>query len=158
MLELGGTEQSIILSEYASGILETDVLDPNDISPVLQGLYGEVGGIMATAKKHAREKNAYPGHKRAAEEEFGDTLWYFASLCRRLNLPVDIIFDEAVEGGDFKKVSVASDLSIGGLAHISVPPVVGSMDDTLMRLGQVAAALLEPPQNRGKMIAFAKWQ
>ena len=63
-------EGSLLLSDYAAGIAATDVLNPNDFNPVLQGLYGEVGGIMATAKKHVRDKSAYPGYKRAAEEEF----------------------------------------------------------------------------------------
>ena len=74
---------SLLLADYAAEIADTDVLDPSEISPILQGLYGEVGGIMSTAKKHIREKSAYPGFRRAAEEEFGDTLWYLAALCRR---------------------------------------------------------------------------
>ena len=72
---------SILLSQYAAQVADTDVLDPSDIAPILQGLFGEVGGIMSTAKKHIREKSAYPGFKRAAEEEFGDTLWYLTALC-----------------------------------------------------------------------------
>jgi NTP pyrophosphatase (non-canonical NTP hydrolase) len=74
---------SVSIADYEAGVAETDVLDPNDLSPILQGLYGEVGGIMSTAKKHIREGDAYPGFARAAEEEFGDTLWYLAALCRR---------------------------------------------------------------------------
>ncbi|HMV59570.1 MAG TPA: hypothetical protein PKD38_20430, partial [Nitrospira sp.] len=76
-------EGSLLLSDYAAEIAATDVLNPNDFNPVLQGLYGEVGGIMATAKKNVRERTAYPGFKKAAEEEFGDTLWYLAAICRR---------------------------------------------------------------------------
>ena len=68
-------EGSLLLSEYAAEVAATDVLGSTDFNPVLQGLYGEVGGIMATAKKHVREKSAYPGFRLAAEEEFGDTLW-----------------------------------------------------------------------------------
>ena len=45
-------EGSLLLSDYAAEIAATDVLNPNDFNPVLQGLYGEVGGIMATVKKH----------------------------------------------------------------------------------------------------------
>ena len=79
-------EGSLLLSDYAAEIAATDVLNPNDFNPVLQGLYGEVGGIMATAKKSVRERTAYPGFKKAAEEEFGDTLWYLAAICRRLQI------------------------------------------------------------------------
>ena len=43
-------EGSLLLSDYASEIAATDVLSPTDFNPVLQGLYGEVGGIMSTVK------------------------------------------------------------------------------------------------------------
>jgi hypothetical protein len=69
------TSGSILLLDYATEIADTDVLDSKDINPILQGIYGEVGGIMSTAKKHIREGAAYPGYRKAAEEEFGDTLW-----------------------------------------------------------------------------------
>lgn len=43
-------EGSLLLSDYASEIAATDVLSPTDFNPVLQGLYGEIGGIMSTVK------------------------------------------------------------------------------------------------------------
>lgn len=88
---------SLLLSVYEQEIIPTDVLAFDDLNPVLQGLYGEVGGIMSTVKKHVREKTAFPGYQKAAEEEFGDTLWYLAALCRRLKIPLDEIFTEASE-------------------------------------------------------------
>src|SRR5258708_35543420 len=100
--------RSLLLSEYAAEIADTDVLDPSDINPILQGLYGEVGGIMSTAKKHIREKSAYPGFKQAAEEEFGDTLWYLAALCRRLNISLDELFADAAKGERFRPLGAAS--------------------------------------------------
>src|SRR5262245_28418150 len=81
-----------LLATYAAQIADTDILDPSEVNPVLQGLYGEVGGIMSTAKKHIRERAGYPGFQRAAEEEFGDTLWYLAALCRRLRIPLQEAF------------------------------------------------------------------
>jgi len=63
---------SVPFVQYAAEIEKTDVLDPSDLNPVLLGLYGEVGGIMATAKKHVREGERYPGYLKAALEEFGD--------------------------------------------------------------------------------------
>ena len=33
-------EGSLLLSDYAAEIAATDVLNPNDFNPVLQGLYG----------------------------------------------------------------------------------------------------------------------
>ncbi len=64
-------EGSLLLSEYAAEIAATDILSSTDLNPVLQGLYGEVGGIMATAKKHVREKSAYPGHSTLNEKWIG---------------------------------------------------------------------------------------
>ena len=98
---------------------------------------------MATAKKHIREKSAYPGFKKAAEEEFGDTLWYLAALCRRMQIPLEEVFAEAANHGNFKNVGAASDMTEGALAYIAIPIVEpGSVDTTLVRLGQSAAALL----------------
>ena len=150
-------EGSLLLSDYAAGIAATDVLNPNDFNPVLQGLYGEVGGIMATAKKHVRDKSAYPGYKRAAEEEFGDTLWYLAAICRRLNVPLDEIFGEAANHGNFKNVGAASDIAEGAMAYIAVPIAApASLDTTLVRLGQSAAALLGSTPARTELVAFAR--
>src|SRR5688572_5833260 len=86
---------SILLSRYAKDIVETDVLSPTDVRSVQHGLFGEVGGIMSTAKKHVRDGNLYPEYRRAAEEEFGDTLWYFAALCRRCGIELDTVFERA---------------------------------------------------------------
>ena len=92
-------EGTLLLSDYAAQIAPTDVLGRSDFSPVLQGLYGEVGGIMTTAKKHVREQSAFPGFRKAAEEEFGDTLWYLAAICRRLDVPLEEVFAEAANHG-----------------------------------------------------------
>ncbi|WP_454878508.1 hypothetical protein [Serratia inhibens] len=147
---------SILLSDYAAEIVGTDILDPTDINPILQGLYGEVGGIMSTAKKHIREKSAYPGFKRAAEEEFGDTLWYLAALCRRLKIPLDELFAEAASREHFKTVGAASDMVDGAFAHIAMPISTDSVDATLFRLGRSAATLLGNTPNRTEVVTFAK--
>lgn len=150
-------EGSLLLSDYAAEIAATDVLNPSDFNPVLQGLYGEVGGIMATVKKHVRDKSAYPGFKKAAEEEFGDTLWYLAAICRRLNVPLDEIFGEAANHGNFKNVGAASDIAEGAMAYIAVPiAATASLDTTLVRLGQSAAALLGSTPVRTELVAFAR--
>jgi MazG C-terminal domain len=147
---------SFLLSDYAREIADTDVLDPSEISPILQGLYGEVGGIMSTAKKHIREKSAYPGFRRAAEEEFGDTLWYLAALCRRLSIPLDELFAEAASGGRFKTIGAASDMVEGAFAHVAMPISTDTVDGTLFRLGRSAAALLEIAPDRAKIVAFTR--
>jgi len=148
---------SLLLSNYAAEIAATDVLDPQDFNPVLQGLYGEVGGIMATAKKHIRERSAYPGFKKAAEEEFGDTLWYLAALCRRMQLPLEEVFAEAANHGNFKTVGAASDALEGALAYVAMPIAApDSADATLVRLGRSAAALLGSSPTRADVVSFAR--
>lgn len=150
------SQRSLLLSEYADRIAETDVLDPSDVNPVLQGLYGEVGGIMSTVKKHIREQSAYPGYKRATEEEFGDTLWYLAALCRRLHIPLDEILADAASGEHFRTVGAASDTVEGPLAHLAVPAGSDSIDATLFKLGRSAAALLEGRHERERIVEFSR--
>lgn len=150
-------EGSLLLSDYAAEIADTDVLDSSDFNPILQGLYGEVGGIMATAKKSVREGTAYPGFKKAAEEEFGDTLWYLAAICRRLDISLEDIFSEAANHGNFRNVGAASDVADGALAYIAVPvDSATSLDDTLVCLGQSAAALLGNIPTRHDLTNFAR--
>ena len=92
---------SILLTEYMEQVEPTDRLAYDDLQPVLLGLFGEVGSVMATAKKLHREKEAYVGYRHAVEEEFGDVLWYLAALCRRLNLRLDEIFAEVAGGKEY---------------------------------------------------------
>ncbi|BBB65519.1 pyrophosphatase [Undibacterium sp. YM2] len=154
LIQNGG---SILLSDYAVKIADTDILDHTDIKPILLGLYGEVGGIMSTAKKLIRENIAYPRHKKEAEEEFGDTLWYLAALCRRLDIPLDELFCEATRPtSDFKMLGVANDLTRGGFAQVAVPILTDSPDATLFKLGRSAGALLEDTPKRTAIACFAR--
>lgn len=146
---------TLLLSDYVDQIADTDVLNPSEIGPTLLGLYGEVGGIMSTAKKHIREQSAYPGFKLAAEEEFGDTLWYLAALCRRLRIPFDELFAEAAGGERFRTAGAATDLVEGTYAHVAIPTTVDPLDTTLFKLGRSAAALLEGTPDRAALVAFA---
>jgi hypothetical protein len=84
-----------------SQVQPTDTLPFDDLPSVLLGLFGEVGSIMATAKKFHREREAYAGYRHAVEEEFGDALWYFTALCRRLEIPVDEILAGAASGENY---------------------------------------------------------
>ena len=118
-------EYGTLLREYTRDIGPTDMLPRDDLHLVLLGLFGEVGSVMAVAKKHRREKEAYPEHYHAAEEEFGDVLWYFVTLCRRLCIDVDTVFPKISSG---TAAIVASELPV---------------DQTLVNLGKAGAALLD---------------
>ncbi|MGY4106350.1 hypothetical protein [Aeromonas encheleia] len=150
-------EGTLLLADYATNIEATDVLNTNDFEPVLQGLYGEIGGIMSTAKKHVRERFAFPSFKKAAEEEFGDALWYLAAICRRMQFPLEEAFAEAANHGNFKKFGAASDLVNGALAYIAIPVVSpASLDAALVQLGKTAANLLGGPPARSDVVAFTR--
>ena len=82
---------------YSRKIKPTDRLPPKELNPVLMGLFGEIGSIMAALKKRVREQASYPEYSDAVEDEFGDALWYFAALCRRLEIQIDSIVGQATD-------------------------------------------------------------
>ena len=139
--DAGERTQTITLQDYMQRIRPTDSLGA-DLKPVAMGLFGEVGSIMTAAKKRHRDKSAYVGYRHALEEEFGDTLWYFATLCRRLGIGIDEILlptgDERVE----RRVA-ATDSGVGAVATVLVPKEIPALDDTLVALGRAATDLLD---------------
>ena len=89
----------VLLSEFESAITPTDRFHQGDVTPILLGLFGEVGNVMSTSKKFHREKDAFStGYMRDEEEELGDTLWYVSTLCRRLNLRLTDLYPDALDG------------------------------------------------------------
>ena len=118
-------QDATLLQGYARDTGPTDMLPIGNLRPVLLGLFGEVGSVMAVAKKYQREGEAYSEHQRAAEEEFGDVLWYFVTLCRRLGIDVDTVFPNTGNG------------------IAAVAPSYSSDDQTLLNLGKVAAEILD---------------
>jgi hypothetical protein len=132
---------SILLSDYLNQVETTDRLPTDDLQPVLLGLFGEVGGIMAAAKKLHREKEAYTGYRHAVEDDFGDALWYLTALCRRLNMRVDEIFAEVIAGNDYSTLVAENDLPKSHLQCINTLSIPG-LDSTLLQLGETAGDLL----------------
>ncbi len=152
-------QQSILLSEYMALAAATDRLPAGDLKPVLLGLFGEVGSIMATAKKLHREKSAYVGFRHAVEEEFGDALWYFAALCRRLAFPLDEIMSAATRNGKYRTAVAAGALTPGPISEVSSLIASPAIDDALLNLGVSAADLLSvatpDDTTRLRIVAFA---
>jgi len=153
------TPPTFFIYDYDRLTRETDRFGPDEIAPVLLGLFGEVGGVMAAAKKHRREGKAFVGYRRAVEEEFGDVLWYFAAMCRRLGISLDAVLVPAASHRDYAKTVAASGVPAGAISEISAPPLAGVLDDVLLRLGGAAADLLtlskDSPDVVRKMAAFA---
>lgn len=132
-----------LLRDYREKIAHTDKLSQNDIRPVLLGLFGEVGSIMATAKKLHREQKAYVGYQYAAEEEFGDTLWYFTALCNRLGIKVE----DMLSGASNLKEWGNNQTIIPGF-QVPSPSELSSLGDILLKLGESAASMLEVNNSR----------
>lgn len=123
------------LRQYELSIEKTDRFSRDDVTPILMGLYGEVGSIMATSKKFYREKKAYAGHKAAVEEEFGDAFWYLSALCRRLSINIENRFESECD-----LVSPQDCMPGDGRAQSSVSK---ELDTALIDLGCATANLLE---------------
>jgi hypothetical protein len=100
------------------------------------GLFGEVGSVMAPAKKLHREKEAYPGYRAAVEEEFGDTLWYFSALCRRIGQDLQWLLLDALEVRESAKAGPSDSIEIPSTVSLD------QLDDVLLDMGQSASSLL----------------
>lgn len=133
---------SLPLIEYENGIEETDRFKDNDLTPILLGLFGEIGSVMSATKKYRREQKAYIGYKEAVEEELGDALWYFTAVARRLNLSITKIFMEACNENDTKTIA-ASDNEKAPISHVISLQNVENTDNNLITLGTVTATLLK---------------
>lgn len=141
MPPLSTVPHSIPLAEYLRLVEPTDGMPP-EIHPILFGLYGEVGSVMATSKKYHREKQDYFGFRTAVVEEFGDVLWYFAAIGRRLDLPIDSAFAAAAKSAEVDTAVVASDLAEWPLTMSSKLTPAPELDPALLKLGAEAASLL----------------
>jgi NTP pyrophosphatase (non-canonical NTP hydrolase) len=128
---------SSLLHEYVDGIPPTDRFPEDNLRPVLMGLFGEVGSVMAPAKKLYREKEAYPRYRAAVEEEFGDTLWYLAALSRRIGQNLHKLILDALENQEYAKAASNGNL---GLASSMASP--DQLDDVLHDMGVAASSLL----------------
>jgi len=152
--------RSIILNDYMCQVLPTDRMPAAEIQPILLGLFGEVGSIMATAKKLHREKEAYSGYLYAVEEEFGDALWYFAALCRRNSLRMDEILSEAATGEKYTILIAANDLVEGAISRIATPLATPDLDAALLALGEATSNLFilrfSANEAHTRLIQFAK--
>lgn len=132
---MGDDTKISFLRRYELSIEKTDRFSKNEITPILMGLYGEVGSIMATSKKYYREKKAYAGHRAAVEEEFGDAFWYLSALCRRLDIDIVSIFSNKNDD----KITLNSSTFKSAVSN--------ELDTALIVLGCAVADLLKSKGN-----------
>lgn len=132
----------VLLSDYEQAIAATDRFEDSEVTPILLGLFGEVGSVMSTSKKLHREKGAFTGFRRDVEEELGDTLWYVAALCRRLDVKLSDMFARVLDGKGYA-VSIAANADPAHpVARIMTAKDIAPLDSVLLRLGEQAAKLL----------------
>lgn len=150
---------TIQLSVYVAGAIDTDRFADNDFQPILLGLFGEVGSIMAAVKKHKREGDAFVGYRQAVVEEFGDALWYLTALCRRVDIGLDTVFAAATKNGNYTTIIAANDMLAGAVAEVATVASLPNLDRTLLNLGHAAARLLsitgKGPEAQQKLADFA---
>lgn len=133
---------SLTVAEYDRMVHPTDGMPP-EVQPVLFGLFGEVGSVMAASKKlHREKKEVYIGFRAAAVDEFGDVLWYFAAIARRLQLDVEVLFQGALQLSDSRTAVTALDSAQWPIAIASQVEPTPAMDASLQQLGQAAGVLL----------------
>ena len=128
-------------SEYIDLNKQTDTLPEEDISPILFGIFGEVGSLMAAVKKSRREGNVYTEFSNAVKEELGDILWYFTALSRRQNYRVDDIFNQALSSSK-SDTTLDSDYPNKSVFPSSDDQYSLLQDKFLCGLGEAVSALL----------------
>lgn len=133
----------VLLSEYENAVTPTDGFPNSEVTPILLGLFGEVGSVMSTSKKLHREKGAFEaGYMRDVEEELGDTFWYVAALCRRLKLSLTDLFSEVLDSGPFTVHVAANSDSHRPVAQVISASDLAPLDSILLKLGEHSARLL----------------
>jgi hypothetical protein len=145
--KLNGQARSMLFADYMGKVGSTDRLPEGDLRPVLFGLFGEVGSIMAIAKKLRREEDAYTGYRHAVVEEFGDTLWYLTALCRRLKISLDDIFSGAISHDEYSSALTATDTPEWPVAVTQRVTVAPDRYQALLQLGEATSALLSLTSN-----------
>ncbi len=81
MAPLSAMEPQLSVAKYFVAAGNTDRFrnQPDAITQLEFGLFGEVGGLLAALKKYSRDK-LLESETQVAGEEIGDALWYLVSL------------------------------------------------------------------------------
>lgn len=141
------TNSNVLLSMYEHAIAPTDRFSDADVTPILLGLFGEVGSVMTTSKKLHREKSAFPGYMRDVEEELGDTLWYVTALCRRLRLSLSDLFAEVLGNNNYSVHIAANSDPSHPIVQVMSASYLAPLDTVLLSLGECSACLLRIEMN-----------
>jgi NTP pyrophosphatase (non-canonical NTP hydrolase) len=141
-------EMTVLLHEYNRKVEPTDQLPRGELGPALFGLFGEVGSLVAVPKKQRREGEVFSAYRAAAEEEFGDILWYLAAVCRRLNIELEDIFRGVLQDGTYQSTLAATSLPSGPIAAVGIAANNPELDSSLSTLAQFSAGLFSPGSDK----------
>ena len=130
------------IQAYCDEAQATDRFSDDEIQPILLGLFGEVGGVMAAVKKLQREDKAYIGFRANVVDEMGDAFWYYAALARRFDVSVPQLLSDLNATNESQSV-LASDDPLSPVAISNkIGPKKGICDQALLKLGRVGADMM----------------
>ena len=130
------------IQAYCDEAKATDRFKDDEIQPILLGLFGEVGGVMAAVKKLQREEKAYSGFHANVIDEMGDAFWYFTALARRFDVSVAQLLFDLSAANDTQAV-LATDEPLSPVAVSNkIGPKKGICDQALLKLGRVSADMM----------------
>lgn len=141
MREYFVNSSEITIADYLEFIHDTDRLPIDDLTPVLQGLFGEVGGLMTAVKKLKREPNSFTGFDSVIIEELGDAFWYLCCLSTRLDINIEEVFLKLAKESQ-KKPNIHLVSGNSPLAIIYHPDINDDFDAILVKLGQLTGNFL----------------
>lgn len=130
-------DNKTIICDYISIVKETNRLPQDDLSPLLQGLFGETGSLMTATKKLKREPYSSANIARDMAEEMGDILWYLCCLSSNLNIDFQkILLDSANE------CSIKIDFQ-GYSEKLQLSDINDEFNSALSQLGRLAGKFLD---------------
>lgn len=128
------------LNEYQLRAVETDKLSGKGLTLPTLGFVGEIGSLLSEVKKKQRDTAAYVNYESAVLEEFGDALWYLATVARIADVSLASLFaDGAVFTGLSDHEVTFSALQPQHVLKLNTP--AAQFERTLLRLAAAAGSL-----------------
>ncbi|MDA9475272.1 pyrophosphatase [Bradyrhizobium sp. CCBAU 65884] len=134
-----GTTGPMGLNEYQLRAAETDRFAGKGLTLPTLGLVGEIGSLLSEVKKKQRDTAAYVNYESAVLEEFGDTLWYLATVARIADVPLASLFEEARVGSQAGDDVTFSALQPQHVLKLNTP--VAQFERTLLSLAAAGGTL-----------------
>jgi NTP pyrophosphatase (non-canonical NTP hydrolase) len=127
------------LNEYQLRAVETDRLAGKGLTLPTLGLVGEIGSLLSEVKKKQRDTAAYVNYESAVLEEFGDTLWYLATVARIADVPLASLFKDVHAASQIGDDITFSALQPQHVLKLNTP--AAQFERTLLSLAAAAGTL-----------------